>query len=345
MCEAEGDFSWSKFFRSVEVRTEAKAGSMASIGALREAVRSPVAETKRSRSRTGDDHCRVPLSCGHWGRCTVSKPVDWVRRLPNLTPKKRYAELKALGVELNRRNPGRFPALGASDDDPRRDAKRQTACRPGSAGTAARLRAACLLSRFRGFWAGSSAVSRHPAVPGDPVPMVASPRRCRWRGQPPRVPRRRRFGPAPPVCRDPDRGTQGDEVANPGLFTHEQTRLADLADAFPDLARPIGSIVRRLRDLLPVVRGGVYHPGFGFSNSIKNVAPLLPRCHLRDWNEIADGEVASTAFWLMASGRVHAKTSAHLRHSLRVYCNRDTWAMVRLHSPMPTAKPCSWRSR
>jgi hypothetical protein len=57
--------------------------------------------------------------------------------------------------------------------------------------------------------------------------------------------------------------------------SYERTQLTELAAAFPDLARPIAAIVGRLKDLLIVVRGGLYHPGFEFSNSIKNVAPIL----------------------------------------------------------------------
>jgi hypothetical protein len=113
--------------------------------------------------------------------------------------------------------------------------------------------------------------------------------------------------------------------------SYEQTRLMELARAFPDLKRPIAAIVRRLSDLLPIVRGGLYHPGFEFSSSIKNVAPALcPDVTYDDLDEIADGTAASTAFWLMASGRTDQKTSARLRRSLRAYCQRDTWAMVRL---------------
>jgi hypothetical protein len=114
--------------------------------------------------------------------------------------------------------------------------------------------------------------------------------------------------------------------------SYEQTRLMELARAFPDLKRPIAAIVRRLSDLLPIVRTGIYHSGFEFSNSIKNVAPALcPDITYDDLAEIADGTAASTAFWRMASGRTDMKTTARLRSSLLAYCHRDTWAMVRLH--------------
>lgn len=109
----------------------------------------------------------------------------------------------------------------------------------------------------------------------------------------------------------------------------------ELTAAFPDLKRPIAAIVSRLSDLLPVVRAGLYHPGFEFSNSIKNVAPALcPDVTYDDLDEIADGTAASTAFWLMASGQADATASAHLRHLLRVYCHRDTWALMQLHQAL-----------
>ena len=91
--------------------------------------------------------------------------------------------------------------------------------------------------------------------------------------------------------------------------SYEQARLRELAASFPDLKRPIAAIVRRLSDLLPVVRGGLYHPGFEFSNSIKTVAPALcPDVTYDDLEDVADGTSASTAFWLMASGRADATT-------------------------------------
>jgi hypothetical protein len=86
---------------------------------------------------------------------------------------------------------------------------------------------------------------------------------------------------------------------------YEKTTLTELARVFPDLARPIAGIVKRLSDLLPVVRDRLYHPGFEFSNSIKSVAPALcPDVTYDDLDEIADRASASTAFWQMASGLV-----------------------------------------
>jgi predicted RecB family nuclease len=116
---------------------------------------------------------------------------------------------------------------------------------------------------------------------------------------------------------------------------YEQTRLAELAVHFPDLAKPLRSIIRRLADLLRVVRSSIYHPSFDFSASIKTAAPALcPDVTYDDLDDVADGGAASTAFWLMASGRADPTTSTRLRKSLLAYCQRDTWAMVRLHDAL-----------
>jgi hypothetical protein len=117
--------------------------------------------------------------------------------------------------------------------------------------------------------------------------------------------------------------------------SYEKTRLAELTRIFPDLRRPVAGIVKRLSDLLPVVRDGLYHPGFEFSNSIKSVAPALcPDVTYDDLDDIADGAYAAAAFWQMACGRVDEKIAARLRRSLLAYCHRDTWALVRLHQAL-----------
>ena len=105
----------------------------------------------------------------------------------------------------------------------------------------------------------------------------------------------------------------------------------------PRLAGPVAGIVKRLSDLLPVVRDRLYNPGFEFSNSIfdqERGAALCPDVTYGDLDEIADGASASTAFWQMASGRFDEKTAARLCRSLLVYCHRDTWALVRLHQAL-----------
>ena len=114
---------------------------------------------------------------------------------------------------------------------------------------------------------------------------------------------------------------------------YEQTRLKELASQFPDLEPALTDIIARLADLLPIVRGGVYLPEFGFSNSIKSVAPALsPGFGYADLADVADGSAAAGAFVQMAAGKVSDPTEiARLRAALLAYCKRDTLAMVEVH--------------
>lgn len=81
-----------------------------------------------------------------------------------------------------------------------------------------------------------------------------------------------------------------------------------------------------------MIRDCIYYPAFGFSSSIKSVAPALsPDVTYDDLEEIADGGTASTAFWLMASGRADLEKCCQMKRALRTYCHRDTWALMRLH--------------
>jgi hypothetical protein len=89
-----------------------------------------------------------------------------------------------------------------------------------------------------------------------------------------------------------------------------------------------------MKDLLPVVRSSVYHPQFDFGSSIKTAAPALcPEVRYDDL-EITEGGAASTAFWRMATGQVDATAVNAVRASLQRYCERDTWALLRLHQAL-----------
>ena len=114
---------------------------------------------------------------------------------------------------------------------------------------------------------------------------------------------------------------------------YEKTRLNELAREFGDLAVSLHTIVTRLADLLPIVRGAVYLPEFWFSNSIKSVAPALsPGFGYDDLTGVADGLAASAAFLQLASGNHPGRQEVEqLRAALLAYCHRDTMAMVEVH--------------
>jgi hypothetical protein len=85
-------------------------------------------------------------------------------------------------------------------------------------------------------------------------------------------------------------------------------------------------------DLLPVIRRHVYHPDFGGSFSIKKTLPaLVPGPSYTDL-QVQDGEMATVELQrlMLRGAELQAGERAGLRDALLRYCERDTWAMVKL---------------
>jgi hypothetical protein len=112
----------------------------------------------------------------------------------------------------------------------------------------------------------------------------------------------------------------------------ERDCLRHLARAVPDRARELRAIERKLVDLLPVVRNYLYHPDFGGSFSIKRVLPALVPGLAYDTLQISDGETASVELLRLMRGGPGARGGdlVALRDALLAYCERDSWAMVKL---------------
>ena len=76
----------------------------------------------------------------------------------------------------------------------------------------------------------------------------------------------------------------------------------------------------------------VYHPGFRGSFSLKDIlTPLVPELTYSDL-VIVDGMVASVeiARLLFVADKIPKHERDRVRKELLDYCQRDTWAMVRL---------------
>lgn len=81
-----------------------------------------------------------------------------------------------------------------------------------------------------------------------------------------------------------------------------------------------------------MLRDHVYHPDFLGSFSLKYVlTPLAPELTYKDL-VIVDGMVASVeiARLLFVAQRIPPEERARVRQDLLDYCERDTWAMVKL---------------
>jgi len=114
--------------------------------------------------------------------------------------------------------------------------------------------------------------------------------------------------------------------------SYEQTRIRELQALVPELAAPLDELLDKLVDLLPVVRNNVYHPEFRGSFSLKHV--LTPLVHDLSYSDlvIVDGRLASVeiARLLFVAHRIPEAERDRLRQDLLDYCERDTWATVRL---------------
>jgi len=112
----------------------------------------------------------------------------------------------------------------------------------------------------------------------------------------------------------------------------ERECIRQLRDAVPQLGRELERIERRLVDLLPTVRNHLYHPDFGGGFSIKRTLPaLVPGLSYADL-KVRDGEVATVELQrlMLAGSELLDRERAELREALLKYCERDTWAMVKM---------------
>jgi len=112
----------------------------------------------------------------------------------------------------------------------------------------------------------------------------------------------------------------------------EKTRIRELQRAVPELAAELAALEAKLIDLHPVVKNCVYHPDFLGSFSLKDIlTPLVPELTYNDL-VIVDGRVASVeiARLLFVADKIPRHERDRVRQDLLNYCQRDTWAMVKL---------------
>jgi hypothetical protein len=124
----------------------------------------------------------------------------------------------------------------------------------------------------------------------------------------------------------------------------ERTRIRELAGWLPHLAPELNALEGKLVDLLPVIQQYVYHPRFAGSFSIKQVLnPMVPDLTYDDLT-IVDGQVASVEIARLLFVAHKVRDRAQLRRDLLAYCERDTWAMVRLLERLgEVAGEAGWR--
>ena len=113
----------------------------------------------------------------------------------------------------------------------------------------------------------------------------------------------------------------------------ECTRLAELAEQFPDLAAHLLNIRDNIVDLLvPFQSGHYYNRAMGGSFSIKSVLPAIfpddPSLDYHNLEGVHNGSEAMSIFPKIKDMPPEEQEKA--RHNLLKYCELDTYAMVKV---------------
>ncbi len=328
-----GEIDWREYFTRAAVTAEVKL-RLPSLPAQIPAMLTTLAATAKPHADAGAQ-CSKPYSCAYWDQCTADKPADWIFYLPRLSDTKAKA-LDALGITAVSQIPSDFALTNSQ-------AIMRDVLASGQPYVAPDLPR--LLHRF-----GPPACYLDFEAMSPPIPLYEGTRPYQalpfqWSlhildgaGQ---ITHQEFLADGQS---DPRRAFAQSLVAalkNINLpivvySSYEQSRLKELVLAFPDLAKGLAKIIANLADLLPVVRGAVYHGDFNFSHSIKKVGPALcPDFTYDDLEGITDGQAAASAFAEMAAGFItDAAAVKNLRKSLLAYCKRDTLAMVEVHKAL-----------
>lgn len=114
-------------------------------------------------------------------------------------------------------------------------------------------------------------------------------------------------------------------------MSFERSRIIELANRFPVFSGPLEAIIRRLKDLLPVVMDHYYHPSQQGSWSIKSVLPAIaPDLDYAALEGVQDGGMAMTAYLEAIEPTTSPARKAEINRSLLAYCERDTEGLFRI---------------
>jgi predicted RecB family nuclease len=277
-------------------------------------------------------HCNAPYICPFIGRCWPRPPEHHVSTLYGIRASK-VAKLQAEGIQTLFDLSSDFTASEVALRQIRSVKARDIVAERGLRWDLARLKPPLA---FLDFETISPAVPVWPGChPYEQVPVqfschVLGPsglEHFEWLAEGPGDPREEFARKVISAC-------AGAKMIVAYNAPFEKRCVKSLADALPDLSSDLTALSKRLRDLLPIVRDHVYHPDFGGSFSLKSVLPALVPGLGYDDLEIQGGSAASTALetLLLNAAAFSQSERQALRGDLLRYCERDTLAMVRLHS-------------
>lgn len=277
------------------------------------------------------DHCDVPFPCPFKGRCWPELPRHHVSTLYRLNAGKRV-EFMRQGCETIHDLP--------KDFKPGAIARRQIdSVRSGKLIVESGLEEA--LRGIQGPIAFLDFETIYPAIPVWPGcgPYHQVPVQLSCHVLTPRGVRRHEWladgaeDPRPVFARELLAACEGAVTILAYNAPFEKARIAQVWKAIPPLEPQLAKVHARIQDLLPIVRNHVYHPDFNGSFSIKDVLPaLIPDLGYQDLDIQDGGTAAALLETLLFDESLAAAEKKKLRKQLLAYCERDTWAMVKLHA-------------
>ncbi len=270
-----------------------------------------------------DQHCHTPYECPFWSHCTKEKPLRWIYHLPG--KKEIVSQLVQRGITTIDDIPD-----GTRLSDAQRRVKDNIEWISSELGKV--LRSVTYPVHHLDIETVMLALPRFPFTrPYQPIPVQwsnhielesgelshqeflhseASEPRRQW---------------AQALIE-----SLGEEGSIVVYSAYEEAIIRQLADTFPEFKSAFKSILKRLWDLLPVIRGHYYHPDFNGSYSIKSVLPAVVPSLGYDDLMIQAGGQAAAEYYRMVFVETDWVQQAEVRESLLRYCARDTLAMVEL---------------
>jgi hypothetical protein len=111
----------------------------------------------------------------------------------------------------------------------------------------------------------------------------------------------------------------------------ENTRIKELAEAYPSYTDKLHALLPRVVDLLPVARNYYYHPDQKGSWSIKAILPTIcPELQYSDLEGVQAGSEAGIAYLEAIEPKTPADRKEELRQQMLEYCKLDTLATVKI---------------
>jgi predicted RecB family nuclease len=275
-------------------------------------------------------HCTEPVVCEFFRHCNHPKPNDYIGYIPRLNASA-IAQLNQQGIESIHDIPADFELSGLQR-------RASTAIQTGLPWFSEDLKTELDSLRHPLYFMDFETVN--PAIPRFPGMRPYSHLPFQWS-----VHIRREPGAGVEHCEflamdgnDPRHAfisSLSDALGESGSIVvyneqFESQRLWELAGWLPEYTQRIRDILRRLWDLLPVVRNHVYHPAFGGSFSLKAVLPALVPGMTYEGMVVPNGQAAGLAWEAMIGGNCNETERQVKRKALLDYCGQDTLALVRL---------------